>query len=103
MKAGYKTLILSLFSSLFLFPTLSAQEKLEEKINKIDGSVEKIIITSGGKEYLFEGNEAEELFKKMKKNSAQNLAWTMSESDSGKKKITFIDSDGEKEVIEITS
>jgi len=103
MKAGYKTLILSLFSSLFLLPTLFAQEKLEDKINKIDGSIEKIIITSDGKEYLFEGSEAEELFKKMKKNSTHNLAWTTSDSEDVKKKVIIINSDGEKEVIEITS
>lgn len=103
MKAVYNLIILTLFSFFVLIPSNYAQEKLKDKINKIDGSVDKIVITANGKDYSFEGNEAEELFNKIKKSTSHNLTWTTSDSDSGKGKVIIINSDGDEKVIEIES
>ena len=53
-------------------------------------------------EYLFEGNDAEELFKMIKRKSSHNFVWNTSDDDKSKKKVIILDSDGENEVIEIT-
>jgi len=103
MKAGYKFIIISLFSFLVLIPYNFAQEKLKDKINKIDGSVDKIVITADGQDFSFEGNEAQELFNKIKKNTSHNFTWTTSDSDSGKEKVIIVNSDGDDKVIEIES
>ncbi|MCW9097473.1 MAG: hypothetical protein OQJ93_08795 [Ignavibacteriaceae bacterium] len=103
MKLGYKFIILTLFSLLVLIPFNFAQEKLKDKINKINGSVDKIVVTADGKDYSFEGNEAQELFNKMKKNTSHNFTWTTSDSDSGKEKVIIVNSDGDDKVIEIES
>ncbi|MGB5528931.1 MAG: hypothetical protein WBQ32_03100 [Ignavibacteriaceae bacterium] len=102
MKTGYKFFILILFTTLILIPSQFAQEKLKDKLDKIDGSIDKITITSEGKEYLFEGNDAEELFKMIKRKSSHNFVWNTSDDDKSKKKVIILDSDGENEVIEIT-
>lgn len=102
MKTGYKFFILTLFTTLILIPSQFAQEKLKDKLDKIDGSIDKITITSEGKEYLFEGNDAEELFKMIKRKSSHNFVWNTSDDDKSKKKVIILDSDGENEVIEIT-
>jgi hypothetical protein len=65
MESVYKFLILVLFIILLIIPTSLAQEKLKDKINKIEGSVEKIVITADGKDYTFLGQEAKELFDKI--------------------------------------
>ena len=103
MKARYKLIILSLFFFSVFIPHNYAQEKLKDKISKIDGSVDKIVITSDRKDYSFEGNEAQELFNKIMKNTSHNFTWTTSDSDSGKEKVIIVNSDGDDKVIEIES
>jgi len=103
MKAGYKFIIILLFYFLVLIPYNFAQEKLKDKINKIDGSVDKIVITADGQDFSYEGNEAQELFNKIKKNTSHNFTWTTSDSDSGKEKVIIVNSDGDDKVIEIES
>jgi len=103
MKAGYKFIIPTLFSFLVLIPSNFAQEKLKDKISKIDGSIDKIVITADGKDYSFEGNEAQELFNKIKKNTSHNFTLTTSDSISGKEKVIIVTSDGDDKVIEIES
>ena len=101
MKAGYKLIIIALFSFLVIIPCNFAQEKLKDKINKIDGSVDKIVITADGKDFSFEGNEAKELFKKIKKSTSQNFNWTTSDSTNGKEKIFIIKTDNDEKEIEV--
>ena len=96
MKAGLRVLFLFAFSSIVLVSSNFAQEKLEDKINKIDGSVDKITITSEGKEYVFEGDEAAELFKKIKNKSSKSFIWNSSDDDKRKKKVILLDLDDEE-------
>jgi len=103
MKAAYNLIILILLSSLIFVTSNFAQEKLKDKIDKIDGSVDKIVITSEGNEYSFEGKEAEELFQKIKKGASHNLFWTMADSENDEEKVIIINSDGDEKVIEIES
>ena len=103
MKRLHITLASIFFASLLINANLNAQENLNEKVNKIEGSVEKITITADGKEYLFEGSEAEKLFKKMKSSKSQSFVWNTSDDSSKQKKIIMLDTDGTEEVIEIES
>jgi hypothetical protein len=103
MKRLYTTIALIFFTSLLINANLNAQEKLNDKINKIDGEVQKITITADGKEYLFEGDEAAKLFEKMKSSKSQSFVWNSSDDESTKKKVIILDADGENEVIEIES
>ena len=103
MKRLYTTIALIFFTSLLINANLNAQEKLNDKINKIDGEVQKITITADGKEYLFEGDEAAKLFEKMKSSKSQSFVWNSSDDESTKKKVIILDADGEDEVIEIES
>ena len=103
MQATYNLLILILLSSLIFVKPNFAQEKLKNKIDKIDGSVDKIVITSEGNEYSFEGKEAEELFQKIKKGASHNLSWTMADTEGSEEKVIIINSDGDEKVIEIES
>ena len=103
MKATYNLLIIILLSSLTFVTFNFAQEKLKDKIEKIDGSVEKIVITSDGKEYSFDGKEADELFQKIKRGKSHNLSWTLADTEEGEEKVIIINSDGDEKVIEIES
>ena len=103
MKATYNLIVIILLSSLVFVTSNFAQEKLKDKIEKIDGSVEKIVITSEGREYTFKGKEADELFQKIKKGASHNLSWTMADTEEGQDKVIIINSDGDEEVIEIES
>ena len=103
MKRLNTTIALIFFTSLLINANLNAQEKLNDKINKIDGEVQKITITADGKEYLFEGDEAAKLFEKMKSSKSQSFVWNSSDDESTKKKVIILDADGENEVIEIES
>jgi len=103
MKQLYITIALIFFTPLLINANLNAQEKLNDKINKIDGEIQKITITADGKEYLFEGDEAEKLFKNMKRSSSHSFVWNTSDDESTKKKVIILDADGENEVIEIES
>ena len=59
MNISIKNLTIISVFSLFIITNLNAQEKLDEKLKAIQGSVDKIIITADGNEYVFEGVEAE--------------------------------------------
>ena len=102
MRELFKNLALTGFITLIFIANLNAQEKLNEKIKKIDGTVDKITITSDGKEYIFEGAEAEKLFKKMKSNKSQSFVWNSSD-DSTKKKVIILDADSDEDMIEVES
>lgn len=100
MKMRYTPFFLTFFLLLISKSTI-AQDDLQDKINNIDGDIDKITITSNGEEYTFEGSDAEKLFKKMKSSKSQSFVWNSSDDDSNKKKIVIVDTDGDKEVIEI--
>jgi len=101
MRGLFNILALTGFITLLFIANLNAQEKLNDKIKKIDGTVDKVTITSDGKEYIFEGVEAEQLFKKMKSNNSQSFVWNSSDDESGKKKIIILDADGEGDEVVI--
>ena len=103
MKSRYKSLIITLFTVLLITPTNLAQEKLKDKIDKIEGSVEKIVITADGKDFTFLGDEAKNLFDKIKKGSSHNFVWTTSDSADGKENVYIIKTDGDDKEIEIES
>ncbi len=102
MKLKFTFFVLSLFFTLTIFKSGIAQSDLEDQINKIDGRVDKIIISSDGNEYIFEGDDAEKLFKKMKSSKSQSFVWNSS-GDSSKKKVIILDVDGEEDIIEVES
>ncbi len=103
MKHKIKLIVFSILTLPIINPSLFAQKDIEEKLNKIDSKVDKIVITADGKEYSFEGEEAQKLFREMKEGSSHNLSWTMQDLDEGNKKVIFINKDGKEEVIEIES
>jgi hypothetical protein len=97
------TMILAGFLYLLtISQTTIAQNDLNKKINQIIGTVYKITITSEGKEYTFEGPDAEKLFKKMKSSKSQSFVWNSSD-DSSKKKVIILNVDGEEDIIEVES
>ncbi|MCU0413468.1 MAG: hypothetical protein MUE91_03545 [Ignavibacteriaceae bacterium] len=103
MKKLYPKLMLGFLSLFFILTNVNAQENLKEKLSKIEGSVDKITITAAGKEYLFEGDEAEKLFKNLKRSSNHSFIWNTSDDKSGTKKVIILDADGESNEIEIES
>jgi hypothetical protein len=86
------------FIALFFCTSLIAQD-LNKKIKDIEGKVNKITITTEEGEYTFEGNDAEELLKKMK-SSRNSFVWHGAQKD-GKRKIVFLDSDDEEHHVEV--
>ena len=82
-----------------LFSTLLFAQDVNEKMKDINGEVNKITITTEKGEYTFEGEDAVQLFKKMK-SSGNSFVWHSGEKD-GKKKIIFLDSDNEEHYIEV--
>ena len=67
LRLNFTKTYLAFLPIFFLFSILGyAQEELKDKINTIDGDVDKVTITAGGEEYTFEGDEAKKLYKKMK-------------------------------------
>jgi len=102
MKLKFTFFITSLFFLLTIFKYGFAQNDPEDQIKKIVGTVEKITITSDGKEYTFEGAEAEKLFKKMKSSKSQSFVWNSSD-DSSKKKVIILDAEGDEDLIEVES
>ena len=99
MKSNYFKIILTLVATLLITPDITSQEKLDDKIGKIESTVDKITISADGNEYIFEGDDAEKLFKKMKRNQVQSFVWNS--SDDSVKKIIILDaasSDNDLEV-----
>ena len=80
-----------------------AQEDLKDKLNKIEGHVDKITINAGGEEFTFEGEEAEKLFNKIQsytKSSNTFLVKIDEEGGEGTKKIIIKSGGGDEEVFE---
>jgi biopolymer transport protein ExbD len=101
---GIKFLVKIILPALIIFMLTSsglAQENLKEKMNKIEGHVDKITISAGGEEFTFEGEDAEKLFEKMKadRKSVNTFVIKMDDKDSKGTKKTIIKS-GDEEVIE---
>jgi hypothetical protein len=99
MKPNYFKILLTLAATLLITPAITSQEKLDDKISKIDGAIEKITITADGNEYVFEGADAEKLFKKMKRNQVQSFVWNS--SDDSVKKIIILDATSSDDDIEV--
>lgn len=100
MKLKLTPFILAFFFVLVVGKTVVAQNDLNEKINKINGNVDKVTITADGKEYTFEGSDAEKLFKKMKSSKSQSFVWNTSD-DKMKKKVIIMDADGDEDLVEV--
>ena len=99
MKPNYFNILLTLAATLLIIPDITSQEKLDDKIGKIDGAIEKITITADGNEYVFEGADAEILFKKIKRNQVQSFVWNS--SDDSVKKIIILDATSSDDDIEV--
>ena len=94
--------ILLPFLLVFLIPLFAnAQSELNNKLKDIKGKVDEIIIKSGGKEYKFSGEEAENLFARFKQENKLNKFQFFTNdgkvitSDSLKKKIIIKNSGDE--------
>ena len=98
MKVITKKFSLTLFT-FSLFSTLLFAQDVNEKMKDIIGEVNKITITTEKGEYTFEGEDAIQLFKKMK-SSGNSFVWHSGEKD-GEKKIVFLDSNNEEHHIEV--
>lgn len=91
--------LLLVITAIFFTTGLLAQSSLEEKLEEIEGKVNEITITTDGKTHSFSGEEAEKLFKRIKRNHfAHDFVWVDAE-DNGKtkKKIIIMDDDGDVE------
>lgn len=96
------TILTLTFIYLFTFSNSGiAQNDVDEELKNIDGTVDKITITADGEEYTFEGKDAEKLFKRMKSSKSKSFTWHTSDDGSVKKKIVFVDKDGDKDVVEL--
>ena len=78
-----------------------SQSNVDKKIDEIDGTINKITITAEGKDYTFEGADAEKLFNRMKKSKSSSYVWHTSDDGISDKKVVFIDKDGSKEIVEL--
>ena len=92
-------IILAVIFILLLSSSGFSQDSLKEKLDKIKGEIDKITITSGGKDFTFEGKEAEKLFDKMKAdhlfvvNEKGNKEKIIIKSDDDSKIYAFGDDD----------
>jgi hypothetical protein len=98
MRLITKPFVWTLFT-FSLFSTSLFAQGVSDKLKDIDGKVNKITITTEEGEYIFEGEDAAQLFKKMK-SSGNSFVWHSAEKD-GKKKVVFLDSDSEEHHIEV--
>lgn len=102
MKLTLAAFFIPFIFSFIIINSGIAQNDVNDELKKIDGTIDKITITSEGKEYTFGGSDAEILFKKMKSNSSHSFVWN-SNKDSMKKKVIILDTDGDEDVIEVES
>jgi len=79
-------------------------QDVDKKLEEIDDPIDKITITSNGKDYTFEGEDAQNIFNKIKNASTTSKSFVMKydDDDAYTKKIIIISSDGDEEVIDIT-
>ncbi|MBL1213515.1 MAG: hypothetical protein HND52_09160 [Ignavibacteriae bacterium] len=80
MKNYNQTLFQKLMAAMvvlfFMYGIISAQPNqndLDEKIKNIKDDIEKIIINAGGEEYTFTGDDAKELFKRLKSENDKRV------------------------------
>ena len=85
---------------------LLAQDKksMKEKINKIEGDVNKIVITSDKDEVTFTGDEAKKIFKRIKSPKIKkHIKWISDDENEievdGDEVLIFKSDDGEKHTI----
>ena len=100
MKTKSLTISLILFFLAANFISGQDNKSTKDKLDKIKGDVSKIVITSNSGDVVFEGEEAQQLFKKIK---STKLHW-ISEGDDdididGENVIIFKSEDGEKHII----
>jgi hypothetical protein len=78
-----------------------AQENLADKISKIEGHVDKITISAGGEEFIFEGEDAEKLFKRMQSSSKSSNTFFVKIDEEGGEETNkiIIKSDGDLEEV----
>ena len=104
MKARIITMQMGI---LFLFSILLfAQDKksINEKINNLEGDVNKIVITSDKGELTFEGDEAQKIFKRIKSPKMEKHIKWISDDDheieiDGDDVMIFKSEDGKKHII----
>lgn len=90
---------------------LNAQDKkentLDAKLKEIKGKVQKIVITSDGKQTVLEGDDAAKLFEKFKGTSQpdKKLIWVSEDGDStklsGKGMKFFMKKDGDEKNVKV--
>jgi len=83
---GLKTSVKIILPAIAIFMLSSsnfAQENLKDKLSKIEGHVDKITISAGGEEFTFEGEEAENLFKKMHSNRKSTNTFVVKIDEDG--------------------
>ncbi|MCB9249917.1 MAG: hypothetical protein H6613_15865 [Ignavibacteriales bacterium] len=100
MKTKSLTISLILFFLATNFISGQDNKSTKDKLDKIKGDVSKIVITSNSGDVVFEGEEAQQLFKKIK---SKKLHW-ISEGDDdididGENVMIFKSEDGEKHII----
>jgi copper chaperone CopZ len=99
-------LLLIVLLSISGFTLLQSQSKetIKEKLNDLKGSIEKIVISTDDGEVVLEGDEAKEVYKKLK-NLYGEHSWTFEISDdaeNGKEKVFVIKSGDDKDINWVT-
>ncbi len=97
-------MIILLTTAIFMSSSIGfAQEDLKDKLSKIEGHVDKITINAGGKEFTFEGEDAEKLFSKMQSSTKSSNTFIVKideEEGEGTKKIIIKSGGGDEEIYE---
>jgi hypothetical protein len=91
MKTASSTLtgvLIFLFSGVTVF-----SQDVNEKVKDIKDPVNKITISAGGQDYIFEGEDAEKLFNKLKRSSSNSFVMSVDDDEGGKEKIIIINPD----------
>jgi len=99
MKPTLTAFFIPLLFSFIFINSAFTQNDLIDQLKKIDGKVDKVTITADGKDYTFEGSDAEALFKKMKISKSHSFVWNS--NDSNGKKVIILDADGDEDAIEV--
>jgi len=103
---GLKTSVRIILPAIVIFMLSSfgfAQEDLKDKLSEIEGHVDKITINAGGKEFTFEGEDAEKLFSKMQSSTKSSNTFIVKideEGGGGTKKIIIKSGGGSEEIYE---
>ena len=93
MKNKIVVLLIVLFSIAgFTLLQSQSKDKIKEKLNNLKGNIEKIVVSTDEGEMVLEGDDAKEVYKKLK-NLYGEHSWTFEISDD--------DEDGEEKVFVI--